>query len=115
MACGARTDAEFSGVDGEGPLHFAQRVGFVGSGKGGSDAVRGGSAGAPDAMHEVFGFFGHVVIDDVGYVGHIDAARGDVGGNEDAMVPLSEAAQSSVALGLRAVPMNWVRRSGRRA
>jgi hypothetical protein len=42
----------------------------------------------------------------VGDVGDIDAAGGDVGGNEDAVVSLSEAAQGSVALGLGAIAMD---------
>src|SRR6185312_11905191 len=39
---------------------------------------------ASDAMHIAFRLVRQLVIDDVGDVLHIDAARGDVGGDEDA-------------------------------
>ena len=62
--------------------------------------------GAADAVHEVLGFLGHVVVDHVGDVGDIDAASGDVGGDQHAMMSLSEAAQGGVALRLRAIAVN---------
>jgi len=49
---------------------------------------------------------GHVEVDDVSDVGDIDAAGGDVGGDEDAMASVREAGQSGVALGLGAVAVN---------
>ena len=57
-------------------------------------------------MHEVFGVLGQIVVDDVCHVGDVDTAGSDVGGNEDAMAALREAAKSGVPLRLGAVAMN---------
>jgi hypothetical protein len=82
----------------------------LGNCKGGSYAVRRGAAGAAYAMNKVFGNLGHVEVDHVRHVGHVDAARGNVSGDQHAMMALGEAAQRLVALGLRAVAMNLRRR-----
>ena len=52
-----------------------------------------GASGAANAMDEVFGDFGQVVVDDVGDVLHVNSARGDVGGDQDAITSLLEAGQ----------------------
>src|ERR1039458_9038430 len=57
-------------------------------------------------MNKVLGHLGHIEVDDVRHVGHVDTAGGNVGGNEHAMTALGEAAQSLIALGLRAVAVN---------
>jgi len=106
LRCGYGTNAELAGFDREPAFDFVQIVGFLRGGEGGGHAAGGGASGAADAVDEVFGFFGHVVVDDVGDVGDIDAAGGDVGGDEDAVVSLSEAAQGGVALGLGAVAVD---------
>ena len=66
--------------------------------------------GAAYAMDKVLGHLGHVEVDYVRHVGHIDAASGNVGGHQHAVTPLGEAAQGLVALGLRAVAVNLRRR-----
>src|SRR5947209_19139951 len=62
-----------------------------------------GPSRATDAVHIVFGRDGHVVVDDVRDRLHVNAARRDVGGDEDARAPLAEAAQRRLPLRLRAV------------
>jgi len=93
-------DAEAFRVDGEDFFHLAKHVLFIGGGEGGGDSAGGVAAGAPDAMDEVFGFARHVVIDDVGDVGDVDAARGDVSCDEDAVTALRKAFEGGVALRL---------------
>ncbi len=57
-------------------------------------------------MHEVLGQLGHVVVDHVRDVLHVDAACRNVSGHQNAMPAFSEAAQSGVPLRLRAVAVN---------
>ena len=80
------------------------------SGKGGGYAVRRGAAGAADAMNKVLCHLGHVEVDHLRHVGHVDAPGGYVCRNENAVTALGEAAQRGVALGLRAVAVNLRRR-----
>jgi len=47
------------------------------------DAFAAGTAGAADAVHIGFGVVGDVVVDDVRHARHVDAAGGDVGGDDD--------------------------------
>ena len=49
---------------------------------------------------------GKIVVDDVRDVLHVNAARGDVRGNQDAVAPLLKSGEGRVALRLRAVAMN---------
>jgi len=65
-----------------------------------------GAAGAADAMDEVFSDIGKVVIDNVGDVLDVNAASGDVGGNEHAILSALEAGEGRGPLRLRAVAMN---------
>src|SRR5579863_2773073 len=74
--------------------------------KRGGNAVFTGAAGAADAVDEVFGDIGKVVVDDVGDVLDVDAASGDVGGNEHAILPALETSEGRSPLRLRAVAMN---------
>src|SRR5665809_35182 len=67
------------------------------------DAFRPGARGTPDPVHIAFGHVGQLIIDDMGHVIHIDAARGDVGGDEDARAPLAEVVQRALTGTLRFV------------
>ena len=48
-----------------------------------------GAARAANAMHIIFGRFGHVVVDDVRNRVNVNAARGDIGRYEHARLPVS--------------------------
>ena len=61
------------------------------------------TSGAADAVDVGVGGIGHVVIDDVGYALHIEAAGGDVGGNHDVVRAILEAFEGGLALALGAV------------
>jgi len=74
--------------------------------KSGSDAAFTGAACAADAMDEVFRHVGKIIVDDVGDVLNVDAASGDVGGHEHAILPALEPGEGRSALRLRAVAMN---------
>src|SRR5579863_2439975 len=66
-------------------------------------------AGAPRASHavdEILRIIRQIVIDDVRDVLHVNAARGHIGGHQDAIAALLESCECRVALGLRAVAMN---------
>src|SRR5580704_7565591 len=72
---------------------FDRRDGFgvVRSGDDGDGgAVSPGAAGAADAVHVVVGMDRHVEIIDVADVGNIEAARGDVGGDQQRNFVLAE-------------------------
>ena len=49
-----------------------------------------GAAGAADAMDVILGMMGRVVIDDVADVGNVEAARGDVGADEQLDLAVAE-------------------------
>ena len=70
-----------------------------------ADGLAAGASapGAPDAVHVVFGDVGNVKVDDVGQVADVDAARGDVGGDEG-----DEAAALEVGERLRARGLAFV-------
>lgn len=68
--------------------------------KRGGDAAFTGTAGAADAMDEVFGDVGEVVVDDVRDVLNVNASSGDVRGDQDAILPALEARESRGALRL---------------
>ena len=69
-------------------------------------AGEGGAAGAADAVDVVFGEVGAVKINDVGDGFDIDAAGGDVGGDEDAVVAVFETGEGGGALALGAVAVD---------
>ena len=62
------------------------------------------------AMDKALRIGGHIVVDDMRDVLHVDAARSDIGGHQDAVVPALESGQRRGALRLRAVTMNHGRR-----
>ena len=70
------------------------------------DAESAGARSAAYAMHKIFCQLGQVIVDDVGDVIHMNAARGDVGGDQHSRTPLLEVAQRRVPLGLAAVAVN---------
>src|ERR1044072_6051988 len=72
--------------------------------------ARARPSGAADAVDVVFGSLGHVVVDYVRDRVNVYAARGDVGGDEDARAAVLEAAQCGLALRLRAVGVYLVGR-----
>src|SRR5690625_4063802 len=62
-----------------------------------------GAAGAADAVDVIFGLVGRVEVDDVRNGIDVDAARGNVCGNEDVELALLESGKRALALALRAV------------
>jgi hypothetical protein len=58
------------------------------------------AAGAANAMDEIFGELREIVVDDVSDVVDVDAARGDVGGDENVIATLLKASEGGGALGL---------------
>ena len=67
---------------------------------------RPGAAGAAHAVDEVLGRLRQVVIHDVRDAFDVDAARGDVGRDQHAVVPVLEALERLVALALAAVAVD---------
>ena len=68
--------------------------------KRGGDATFSSAACAADPMDEIFGNVGKIVVDDVSDVLHVDAASGDVGGHEDAILPALESSEGGGTLRL---------------
>lgn len=65
-----------------------------------------GPSSAADTMHVVLGVLGHIVVDHVRHPGHIEPARGDVGGDEDAVLAFTKTFQRGGALSLVFLGMN---------
>jgi hypothetical protein len=93
-------------LDAEGALELEEFGALFSCEKRGGYAVFSGAAGAAYAVDEVLGNLGQVEIDDLRDVLDVDAARGDVGGDQDAVAPLLESSEGGVPLGLRAVAVN---------
>ena len=68
--------------------------------------MRRGSPRPSNTMNKIFCHFGHVVIDYMRHVGHVDAARGYISCNQHPVVALRKTPQSLVPLGLRTVTVN---------
>ena len=64
-------------------------------------AAASGAAGAADAVHVGFGVVGHVVVHDVADALDVEAARGDVGRDEDVDLAGLQARDRAFALRLR--------------
>ena len=62
--------------------------------------MRRSAPGAAHAMDKVLGHLGHIEVDYVRHIGHINAASGHVRRHQHAMTALGKAAQGLVALGL---------------
>ena len=71
-------------------------------------ALLSGAAGAADAVDVVLVFLGDVVVDDTVDVVHVDAAGGDVGGDQDGELSGPEALHRLLALRLGDVAMDAV-------
>ena len=66
-----------------------------------------GAAGAPDAVHVIFGNARQIVIYDQFNIRHINAARGNIGGNKHAVLPRLESIKRFAALVQGAIGMNF--------
>ena len=84
-------------------LEVAEGAGVIGADEADGVADGLGAAGAADAVDVVFGVGGEVVIDDVRDAVDVDAAGGDVGGDEDAEGAAAEVVEGLEALILGAV------------
>ena len=60
--------------------------------------VGAGAAGAADAMHVGFGYVGQFVVHHVADAVDVDAARGDIGGDQDAYLAAAERREHALAL-----------------
>ena len=67
---------------------------------------RSSASGTADAVDEVFGHFGDVIVDDVGDVITMQSAGRDVGGDEHLEAAFLKSAEGAVALRLRAIAVN---------
>src|SRR5690606_15109096 len=75
-------------------------AGFVGGDEGDGQALFAGAAGAADAVDEFFGVAREFEIDDGVEFVDVEAAGGDVGGDEQADAGVGEHEQCVVAVGL---------------
>jgi hypothetical protein len=66
-------------------------------------------AGAADAVNEIFGELGHIVIDDVSNFIHMQASWGNVGGHEYLEMTILKSLQRSSALRLGTIAVNHCR------
>ena len=98
--------AEALHFEAEGALEVEDFGALVAGEEGGGNAVLPCSAGAADSVDEIFGDFWEIVVDDVGDVLDVDAAGGQVGGDQDADAARLKIGQGGGALGLRAVTVN---------
>src|SRR5258706_4125744 len=65
-----------------------------------------GASGSADAVDKILGYFRQIVVDDVSDVLHVNAARGEIGGNQDAVTSPLKSSQGCGALRLRAVTVD---------
>ena len=79
---------------------------FVGRAEGDGDAVAAGAGRAADAVDIGIRHFRQVVVEDMADAGDVDAARGDVGGDEDADFAVTEGLQGALALALALVAVD---------
>ena len=84
-------------------LERAERAVVLGGDEADRVADRVGAAGAADAVDVILGVHREIVIDDMGDAVHVDAARGDVGGDQDAHRAGLEILERAEPLVLRAV------------
>ena len=63
------------------------------------------TSGAADAMHVVFGMMRHIEVDDVADLRHVNAARGDVGGDHHLITAVAKTIQGVLALALSSARM----------
>ena len=81
-------------------LDLVEVVGLLGSEQRIGDAGQPGAPRSTDAVDVILGVVRHVVVDDVADAGHVEPARGNVGGDEDDDRPRFEAVELADAVGL---------------
>ena len=74
--------------------------------EGAGDAVGAHAAGAADAVDVFLGGFWYIVVDDVGNRGDVEAAGGDIGGDEAGEFAFAEFTQGLLAARLREIAVN---------
>ena len=99
-------------VDGDGlareALDVAQEAFLLVVAEGDGHAGGSGARGAADAMHIGLGFLGQVVVHHDADFLHINATRGDVGGDKHGHAALGKVAQGALAGTLAAIAVNGV-------
>lgn len=65
-----------------------------------------GAGGSPDPVHITFGYIRQFVVDDMGHVIDVDAARGYIGRHQNAYAALAEVVERALARTLRLVAMD---------
>ena len=79
------------------PLDVAQIGAFGRVAKADGDAFGAGARGAADAMDIALGLGGQLVVDDVSHALHVDAARGEIGGDQHAGTAAAEVLERALA------------------
>src|SRR5262249_45684189 len=87
-------------------LDLLEQRAILPGGDRGDDAARRAAGGPPGAVDVVLDGLRQVEVDDVLDAGHVEAARRDVGGDEDGVLPLAEALERRDPLLLRQVRMD---------
>ncbi|ENN88030.1 hypothetical protein RHSP_50969 [Rhizobium freirei PRF 81] len=93
-------------LDAHQALDVAQQADFVRSAEGDGDAVAAGARGTADAVDIGVGHFRQVEVVDMRNAGNVDAAGGDVGGDENADVTITETLERPFALSLALVAVD---------
>src|ERR1700689_4388419 len=88
-------------LDAECAFECEQLTALINSEESRSETLRARSSGSSHAMNEVLGDFWQIVVDDLSDVVHVNPARGQIGGDEDADTPLLESGKCRGALRLR--------------
>ena len=88
------------------PFDIAQIVALVGGHVRDRDPVGAVARGAPDPVHVLLGHIGHFKVEHVAHAGHIDPARGDIGGDQHRGRTLLERVQRGGALRLALVAVD---------
>jgi hypothetical protein len=93
-------------ADAESALQREQFPSLIGSKKSGGKTLCACPACPADAVNEILSQVGEIVVDDVRDILDMNAARGDIGGNQNLVAALLKAGQRCVSLRLRAVSVN---------
>jgi hypothetical protein len=92
--------------DAESALQREQFSSLIRPEKSGGKALCACPAGSADTVNEILGQVGEIVVDDVRDILDMNAARGDIRGNQNLVAALLKAGQSCVPLRLRTVPVD---------
>src|SRR5262249_18655655 len=95
------------------PLDVAQIGALLAGAEGDGNAARPGTRGAADAVDIALGLVRQLEIDDMAHAVDIDAARRDIGRDEDARLSGTEIVESPLPRALRLVAMNRLGRDAR--